>query len=288
MIGCDGSRYRPALDRAGRRVEHDAKTTEGPAVVGDGDEEARGQPVQRAHLAPDQRHLAAEPHRPNLECVHRRHDRGFELGQPRIRIHIVERSKQLFLRVRVAGRAVAADADADRAGTAALPLRLPDGVEDALPDAVERAIGSPEMWKLDRHRVLGVGVLAAAALEDQLDLDVGLFPLIEMNDWRARPEVVARVLAGDGVDGVRPELAAARGFGDRLTDLLPHPDLVRAERDLHLEGGHPGVLADGAFAVGGEIDVLRDDGQRLRCARLGRLRDQRSLHRGAHVGRQVR
>ena len=46
------------------------KTTERPAVVGDRDEEARGQPVQRADLAADERHLPAEPHRSDLEVVH--------------------------------------------------------------------------------------------------------------------------------------------------------------------------------------------------------------------------
>ena len=85
-----------------------------------------------------------------------------------------------------------------------------------------------------------------------------------MDDRRARAEVVAGVLAGDRVDRVRPQLAAPRRFGDRLADLLPHPDLVRADRRVHLEGRHAGVLADRAFAVDGEVDVLRDDRQRLR------------------------
>ena len=37
--------------------------------------------------------------------------------------------------------------------------------------AVERAIGAAEMRQLHRQRVLRVRVLAAAALENQLDLD---------------------------------------------------------------------------------------------------------------------
>ena len=93
------------------------------------------------------------------------------LRQPRIGIDVVERAEQLLFGVRVAGRAIAADADADRARRAAFALRVPDGVEDALPHAVERPIGASEMRQLHRQRVLGVGVLAAAALQNQLDLD---------------------------------------------------------------------------------------------------------------------
>ena len=66
-----------------------------------------------------------------------------------------------------------------------------------------------------------------------------------------------------------------------------HPDLVGADRHLDLEGRHAGVLADRAFAVDGEVDVLRDDRQRLRRARAGRLGVERRLHRRAHVGRQI-
>jgi len=82
-------------------------------------------------LQADQRDLAAEAHRADVEVVDRRHDRGFDLREPRIRIHVVQRSEQLFFCVRVARRAIAADADADRARGAALALRLPDRMQNA-------------------------------------------------------------------------------------------------------------------------------------------------------------
>src|SRR5262249_53262172 len=173
-----------------------------------------------------ERDLSAEPHRPDLEVVDRRHDRRLELGEPRIRIDVVERAEQLLLRVRVARRAVAADADADRARRAPFALGVPDGVQDAFPDAVEIAIGAAEMRELYRQRVLRVGVLAAAALQDEPDLYDVAIPLIEVHDRRAGPEVVARVLSRDRIDRVRPQLAAARRFGDGFANLLPHPDLV--------------------------------------------------------------
>ena len=287
MIGLDGSRYSHVHDRAAR-VEHDTEPPERPAVVGDRDEEAGRQPVQRADLAPDQRHLSAEAHRADLETVDVAHDARLEVSQPRIGIDVVERPEQLLLGVRVAGRAIAADAHADRARAAALPLRVPDRVQDAFPDAFQRPIRASEVRQLDRQRVLRVGVLAAPALQNQLDLDLVALPLIEVHDGRPRAEVVAGVFAGDRIDRVRAQLAAPRRFGDRLADLLPHPDLVRADRGLHLEGRHAGVLTDGSFVIHREVDVLRDDRQRLRCARPGRLGVERHLHRGAHVWRQIR
>ena len=101
---------------------------------------------------------------------------GFELRQPRIGIDVVERPEQLFLRVQVAGRAIAADAHADRAGLQPLPcachtawrmhLRTPSSVRSARP-RFGSSIGS---------EILGVHVLAAAALQEQLDLDLVASP----------------------------------------------------------------------------------------------------------------
>ncbi len=282
-----GIAIEPLRDRAALRVERHAEAAKRPAVVRHRHEEARRQAVQRADLAADQRHAAAEPHRADAEHVDRPHDLGFELRQPRIGIHIVDRPEQLFLRVHVTRGAVAADADADRAGRAALPLRLPDGVQDALAHAFECPIGAAKMRQLGRHRILRVHVLAAAALENQLHLDVVALPLLEVDDRRARPEVVAAVLAGERIDGVRPQLAAPGRFGHRVLDLLLDPDLVHADRGLDLEGRHAGVLADRAFALGRLVDVLADDRERLRGAGAFGLLVHREPHRGANVRRQV-
>jgi hypothetical protein len=123
-------------------------------------------------------------------------------------IGVVERPEQLLLRVQVAGRAIAADADADRAGPAPLALRLPHRVQDALAHALEGAIGAPEMIELGRQRVLRVRVLAAAALEDQPHLDVRFLPLFEMHDRRAGPRLSPEFSPGNRVDRIRPQLAA--------------------------------------------------------------------------------
>ena len=170
--GARGIAVQPLPDGAARRVDDNAQAPERPAVVGHRHEEARREPVDRPDLAPDERHVAAKAHRPDAELVHRAHDRGFELGKLRIRVHIVERAEQLLLGERVAAGPVAADAHADGARRAALALRRPDGVQDALAHALERAVGAPEVRQLHRHGVLRVAVLTAAALEEQPHLDL--------------------------------------------------------------------------------------------------------------------
>src|SRR5690606_30256883 len=156
----------------------------------------------------------------------------------------VERAEQLLLGFDVAAGAIPADGDADGARTTPLALRLPDGVEDALAHALEGSIRAPESGKLRRQRVLDVHVLAAAALEDEAHLELVLLPVLEVQDRRAGPEVVAGVLARQGVHRIGAELAATRGLRHRLPNLLLHPDLVGANRRLDLEGRHAGVLAD--------------------------------------------
>src|SRR5262249_38422201 len=153
--------------------------------------------------------------------------------------------------VKVPGRPVAADADADRSGTAPFALRIPYRVENALSNTLERAVGASEVRQFDRQRILRVGVFAAAAFEDQFDFNLVAFPLIKVDDGRAGGKVVAGILAGDRIDGIRTELAAPGGLGDGFADLAAHPDLVRADRHMDLEGRHPRVLTDRPFVIDG-------------------------------------
>src|SRR4029450_13178967 len=108
-----------------------------------------------------------------------------------------------------------------------------------------------------------------------------------MDDWRAWAEIVAGILAGDRIDRIRPELAAARGFRDGLADLQSQFDLIRADRGLHLERGHPGVLTDRSFAGGRLIDVLSDDRQSLAAACLRRFCLDGRSHCGADIWWQI-
>ena len=119
------------------------------------------------------------------------------------------------------------------------------------------------MIELRGERVLRVRVLAAAAFQNQLDLDLVAVPLLEVHDRRARPEIIAGVFAGDRIHGIRPQLPLPGRLRDSLADLLLHPDLIRADRNFQFKGGHARVLTDRPFAGRRLIDVLRDHGERL-------------------------
>ena len=150
------------------------------------------------------------------------------------------------LRQVVAVGAIAADAHADGARRAALPLRLPHGVENAFAHAFEIAVGAAHVIESAGHGILDVFVLAAAALEDQLDLNLIFFPLIEMKDRRLFAQVVAAVFSGQRIDGVGPQFSEARGFRDCLLNCLLDANLVHADGRVNDERGHAGILANGA------------------------------------------
>ena len=283
-----GIAVEPLLDGPGLGVEHHAQAAERPAIVGDGDEKARGQAIGGGDLTADERRFSAKAHRAHADLVGFLHDFGFELGERGIGVRVVERTEELLLGDRVAVRAVAADAHADGARRAALALRLPHRVQDALARALEVAVGAPQVVERRGQRVLDVLVLAAAAFQDHAHLDVGLFPLLEVHYGRSRAEVIAGVLARDGVNRVGPQLAAPRRFGHRFLDPLSHHYLIGAHRSLDLKSDEAGVLADGTFVLVGHVNVFADDGERLAGLRPGLLAFECHAHRLAHVRRQVR
>src|SRR4029077_13319387 len=107
----------------------------------------------------------------NVQRVRGIHYVTFKRRKLRIRISVVERSEELLLRMLIPGRSIAAYANADRAGAAALALSLPHSVQYALAHAVQIAARAPKMRKLSRNRVLNVLVLAPAAFQQQLHFD---------------------------------------------------------------------------------------------------------------------
>ena len=156
------------------------------------------------------------------------------------------------------------------------------------PNAFKIAVRAAQMLELAGHGILDVLVFATPAFQDQPHLDLGLFPLLEMEDRRAGPEIIPAVLAGDGVHGVGAQLAAPGGFRNGFERLLADGDLVHADRSFDLESGHARVLADGAFVFMGHVDVLANDGQRLSRLGLGVLAAQRPRHGFPHIGGQIR
>src|SRR5438270_13854914 len=127
-----------------------------PAHVRDTDEVRRREAVLRADLAGEERGVAAESHRSDAALVRLADDAFLEVAQQRIGVRVVELAEELFLRVRIAGSAVAADADAEDAGAAALALRVEDALEDGVLDALQIAAAELRIGE----RVLRVHVLA--------------------------------------------------------------------------------------------------------------------------------
>ena len=63
--------------------------------------------------------------------------------------------------------------------------------------------------------------------------------------------------------------------------------LVDAHRGLDLEGGHPGILADGALVLGGHVDIGGDDVEGLGSLGGGCLGLQAVRHGPPDVRRKV-
>src|SRR5260370_38823471 len=74
----------PLCNRAAGGVHANAQAAEGPAIIGDGNEEAGGQPVGGDDLASDERRLSAESHGADPEAVGFLPDLGFGVDPPRI------------------------------------------------------------------------------------------------------------------------------------------------------------------------------------------------------------
>src|SRR5882672_6211535 len=100
----------------------------------------------------------------------------------------------------VAGGPVSADANTEGAGTAALPLSLPNGVQDALMNSLPVAIRPPQVIQRAREEVLDILVFAAAAFQNEPHLYIVPFPLLEMDDGSSRAQVVPAVFSGKRVD----------------------------------------------------------------------------------------
>ena len=183
--------------------------------------------------------------------------------------------------------AIAADAHAHGARGAAFTLRQPHGVQNALANAFQVAVGAAQMGQFAWHGILVVGVLAAAAFENEFDLDLLLLPLLKVNHRRFHPEVVAAVFPGDGIHRVRAQLAQPGGFRNGFANGSFDADLVHAHRRVDHERRHAGILTDRAGVVVCHIDVAQNNIEGLRGLRSGRFAAGRNGHRGAHVRGQI-
>ena len=110
-------------------------------------------------------------------------------------------------------------------------------------------------WHYIETRLRGYYALLLVLLTGMIGVFIAL-DLFKVNRGEViTAEVVAAVLAGERIDGIRPEFAVFRGFGDRFMDLLAHQDLVGSDRSFYLEGRHTGILADRSNTFLSHIDV---------------------------------
>src|SRR5664279_2885197 len=112
------------LRHVSAEVELSAAPAICPAHVRDRDEERCRKAIECADLACEECRLAAEAHRPDARLIRFVNDALFDLGEHGIGIGVVEQAEKLLLRKAVACAAVAADADAEDAWSAALALSL--------------------------------------------------------------------------------------------------------------------------------------------------------------------
>src|SRR5262245_29856435 len=83
----------PTLDATSRGVQHNAKPSEGPAVVSNRNNEAGRQSVQHPHFSPTDRYSPAKSHCSDSQSIGCCHNVGFQLSQLRVRIDVVEGAK---------------------------------------------------------------------------------------------------------------------------------------------------------------------------------------------------
>ena len=218
---------------------------------------------------------SAQAHRPKTGAVERYEEVLLHLPQCRVRVLLVQRREESLLRHLHAPVGGSADANANygrRAGTAA---GVQDGVDDEPPDALD-AVGGVEHCEA-RH------VLRSGALGQDRDLGEVVIGRDVVDEGHALSEVVAVVLPGDRVDGVRPERDLLRRprhpVGDALRDgrVEPPPDV---------EHGDPRVLAHGESEMLGLLHVLHDRSE-LGVRDLAGLPSRGGLQGPADVGREL-
>jgi len=52
------------------------------------------------------------------------------------------------------------------------------------------------------HGILNIFIFATAALENQFDFNLAVFPLLEMYDGSFFTKIISAILPGQGIDGV--------------------------------------------------------------------------------------
>src|SRR5205823_12467588 len=123
--------------------------------------------------------------------------------------------------------AIAADSNANEAGSAALALSLPNRVENTHPDSFEIPVNAFALY-LSRQAVLRAHVFAAAALKNQPHMNVRIASLFPMENGTAGAQIIAGVFTVNAVHRVLAQISARRGFFDSIAAKLFKLELIDA------------------------------------------------------------
>src|SRR4051794_17385894 len=94
-----------------------------------------------------------------------------------------------------------------------------------------------------------VAVLAAAAFQEEFDLNLVAFTLLKMNDGSFDAEVISAVISCDGIHRVWSQLSKARRLGGGIPNAFRNLDLTDTHRRVNKERRHARILADGTLLL---------------------------------------
>src|SRR5262249_12697196 len=160
------------------------------------------------------------------------------------RVGVVHVTQELFLGVLVTRCPIPADANAEEAWPATLTLSLPDRIEHARPHALQVPVG-PLAADRRGERILGTHVLTTATFEYQAEVDGLRGVMVPVEDGAARPEVVARILARNGVDGVLTQVTLGSGLRNGVLAQRLQGQLIEPDWRSRIKGDCASILANG-------------------------------------------
>jgi len=196
--------------------------------------------MQRADLQPEDGRLAAKAHRTDPQPVDLLEHRFLELGQLRVFVFALERSKQLLLGLIVSCTPIGANTNTQDSRGASFPLGTISGIYDTSPDSLQVPTGLEGfVGKL----VLDPYVFTPASLEQQGDTQVFSIALGEADVGEAFPDIVPGVFSRDRVYGIRSQERPACCLPERLLDLVFQPAGRFSPGMGYEEEGGTGVLA---------------------------------------------
>ena len=215
------------------------------------------------------RGFAAQAHRADAKFVGVFGDALFQGVQVGVRVGLIEGAPEGFFGGVERRAAIAADAHAQEAGRAAFALGFVNSIHDHFVNAFQ--VAARVQARIGQF-VLRGDVLGAAALQHQADGHGVTVHLVKMDGGEIFiADVVAGVLAGQGIHRVGAQIYPFGGFRHRGFDLTAHFPGAPSRGHVHVENRGAGILADGGRMFTRDLDVFQDGVQHAFGNRAGFL-----------------